>query len=598
MRETQIQTTYPAGMFLESLMAAECNGRMFELMGERVYSSLYKMMREEDVPKVESALETCRRFPGRLVEECVHVLTGESYATYIMEAHFLEDENKYYVELKNVAYSEKCLMETERENATARDLLTIAGGAYFSYLPESDVLRLFWMDFDQKIMLYDMPLAQWRDEMVEKGLIDKADEDVFRAFCHSVSKATDEQTYVFHGSVLSGGTVKEVYKVRFLTRMHGEEKIVEGVWMNINEQTGDVVDDYLCGSKLDSLTRILNKTSVSQYAEKAVDDGENPAIIMIDIDNFKSINDTYGHPFGDRAVAAVADIIKRVVGRQGVAGRVGGDEFMVVLKRYGDEVGLRSYLRGIRTNVAALFPEELGGSKMSCSIGVSRAGIDADNFDELYRIADKALYIAKQKGRNRYIIYKPELHGRFNTSDDIVDMKEIRESFFAEKDLDSFHLSMAEFVRGGMEKLPALLKQAADTLTSDRIVVFWGNGRESIAKFPPDEQLAGNHKEAFESKEYLELFKEDMLQVSNINMLEYTMPEQYQIYKSNNVRSILQHFLRGEDGSVMGFVSMERCDSMRGFPQLSQQLFKGMCRILNAVLLKEQEARRHENLDN
>lgn len=73
---------------------------------------------------------------------------------------------------------------------------------------------------------------------------------------------------------------------------------MEGVWLNINEQTGDVLDDYVTGNQLDSLTKLLNKRAIEQYAEKEVSGGANIAIVMIDVDNFKSVNDNYGHPFG------------------------------------------------------------------------------------------------------------------------------------------------------------------------------------------------------------------------------------------------------------------------------------------------------------
>lgn len=582
-----MQAEYPAGMFESSLFAAECNGQMYEFMGAFVYSSLFKMLSEKDIPRVEKALKRCRQAPGSVAEECVHMIGEDGYDTFIMNMSFRQDIEKYYIELQNLTISERLLKESEQEKRLLRDFMTIIGGTFFIYRPSDGHFSLFWMNYEQKVTLYSMPFEQWESEILEKGLVYQKDAAVFRSFCNAVRNASTEQIYLFHGGVLSDGRNQEAYRVKFLPRTNAGENVVVGAWISVNEQTGDALDDYVTGIHQDSLSRLLDKRAINRYAEDAVENGEEPAIVMVDIDNFKNFNDTYGHPFGDQVIASVADVIKRVVGSHGVAGRVGGDEFMIVLKDYGDELGMRNYLRGIRTNVMALFQDKLESNRITCSIGVARGGIDANNFMELYRIADRALYIAKQKGRNRYIIYKPELHGRFNTGSDDIDMKEIRDSFYSDKDLNRFNLYLADVVLYGRERLPALLEQTAHILCVDRILVFWGRKRELIGFYPAELCAVENKRELFENKEYIEIFRDDMLQISNTNLLEYTMPEVYAIYQENGTRSLMQHFLRGADGELFGFITVEECNTMRGFPKLAVQLFKNMCKIINAVLLRE-----------
>lgn len=593
----RMQVMCPAGRFGRSLMAAECNQQMFELLGEYIYSSLYKMMPQEDISRVERALEKCAEDPLIVVEECVHLIKSDGiYDTFIMSISLCRDGEKYYIELWNQTYNAELLEKSEKEKNFLKDFLTLSGGIFFTYRPLDGRFLMFWMDYEQKITMYDMTLDQWEGEMLSRGLVEGKDAVVFQTFCSSVRQTSGEQNYSFHGSILSGGKTKEAYQIRFVSRKHAGEPLVEGIWNNINEQTGDAMDDYITGINLDPLTRVLNKKAVNSYAETSVQNGEEPAIIMIDIDNFKNVNDTYGHPFGDQVVAAVADIIKKVIGGHGVAGRVGGDEFMIVLKNYGDELGLRNYLRGIRTNVTALFQDKVGDDKLSCSLGIARAGIDSNDFRELYRIADRALYIAKQKGRNRYIIYKPELHGRFNTSSDNLDMKEIRGSFYSDRDLNQFNIRLSEFVLHGRGKLPELLEQAAQVLAVDRILVFWGEQRKIIGSWPPELDCTENMKEIFEAPEYRNMFRNDMLQISNINMLEYSMPKPHAVYRESGTRSVMQHFLRDADGELFGFITVEECSTMRGFPKLATQLFGNMCRVINAVLLGEKL--KQENLDN
>lgn len=303
--------------------------------------------------------------------------------------------------------------------------------------------------------------------------------------------------------------------------------------------------------------------------------------------HFKDVNDTYGHMFGDQVIAATADVIKKVVGQNGAAGRMGGDEFMVVLTSYEDELDLRNYLRGIKTNVAALFQNKLNGNRLSCSIGASRAGVDSDDYKELFRIADKALYIAKQKGKNRFIIYKKELHGQFNVSENDYNMVEIRDSFYSEKDLNKFNELLADTVLNGSGSLPQLLEHAAHTLMVGRMMVLWGEDRSVIGVYPPEQQELEDNLGLFEGQQYLEMFKNDMLIITNVNMLEFTMPEMYAIYRKNKVSSLMQHLLRDKDGRCMGMVIAEEHNNPRHFPKLALQLFMSMCRILNMVLIKE-----------
>ncbi len=165
----------------------------------------------------------------------------------------------------------------------------------------------------------------------------------------------------------------------------------------------------------DSLTGLVEKTDIIKIARDRIDGRnlEGTALVVIDVDYFKSINDNYGHQFGDEVIKKVADIISAEVGNSGIAGRFGGDEFFIVLYNIESEEELRSILKGIKNKVSATFPDK-GIDKdnpLSVSIGAAVFPSGVDNYDDLFTLADHSLYLAKDKGRNRYIIYDPEKHG-------------------------------------------------------------------------------------------------------------------------------------------------------------------------------------------
>ncbi len=586
MNDSVLTEVYPAGRFDGALMVQDGNRQVFELLGEYLYSPLYKMVLKKDIKRLEAAVRSCSEEES--VDECVQLANAQGeYEKYIVSVRKNSGAGDYYIEFQNVSVNKQQTKDLKNRLLAAKDFLTVAGGFFFTYVPRTDHFHMFWMNYEQKVDVYDLDLDKWMDKMICDNLVAGQDKEVFNAFCAALREAEHGHEFSFRGCILTKGGNRDSYRIKFMPRCYEDETVVVGVWTIINEQTGNEVEGYVEGSYVDPLTRILNKRAITEYAEEAAASGGKIALVMIDIDNFKDVNDTYGHLFGDQVIAAIADIAKKVVGENGAVGRIGGDEFMAVLKKYEDELDLRNYLRTIKTRVASLFQDRLNGNRLTCSIGAARAGIDAGDYKGLFLIADKALYIAKQKGRNRFIIYKPELHGQFNVSADAYDMKEIRDSFYSEKDLNRLNELLAETVINGSSSLNRLLEHAAHTLMVDRLVVIWGEERAVFAAYPADYLLKENIREILEGQQYQEMFHDDILVITNVNMLEYSMPEVYDLYRRNRVLSLMQHLLRDGEGRCMGMMLAEECTNMRHFPQLAVQLFENTCHIVNAVLIKE-----------
>ena len=155
-------------------------------------------------------------------------------------------------------------------------------------------------------------------------------------------------------------------------------------------------------SEHDLLTGLYNKISFEQAVEagiKECHDSKRIAILWIlDFDNFKHVNDEYGHQVGDEALKGFARILSRAFKRKDIIGRVGGDEFMVLMKEKPQSVArIDEIAKGILWKLDKM--KILSATHFSCSIGI---GIDFKgkyNFDELYQRADQALYQSKQNGK-------------------------------------------------------------------------------------------------------------------------------------------------------------------------------------------------------
>jgi len=155
-------------------------------------------------------------------------------------------------------------------------------------------------------------------------------------------------------------------------------------------------------ARIDVLTRLWNRRAIMELAAEELSSQTRPsiAILMIDIDHFKHINDNFGHPAGDEVLRAVAARLRKALRPDDAVGRYGGEEFLAVLSGVGQEEALQVSER-IRTEVVQKpICCEQGEITVSCSIGVAVSTTPAD-LDRLICMADSALYRAKSSGRNR-----------------------------------------------------------------------------------------------------------------------------------------------------------------------------------------------------
>ena len=163
-------------------------------------------------------------------------------------------------------------------------------------------------------------------------------------------------------------------------------------------------------SKRDLLTSLLNKKSFEEETVNAIatkDPNDVSVLLIFDFDNFKHVNDHYGHQIGDEVLKAFANILVRTFRAKDIIGRIGGDEFMVFMPGMTKET-LRRSEEISQEILKALDDLEVGpASHFSCSIGI---GTDASGyqFAQLYMLADEALYESKERGKACYVRFAAE----------------------------------------------------------------------------------------------------------------------------------------------------------------------------------------------
>lgn len=156
----------------------------------------------------------------------------------------------------------------------------------------------------------------------------------------------------------------------------------------------------------DSFTKLYNKITTEKKINQLIEERkeQNHVFVIIDIDNFKMVNDTLGHAFGDEILLKCTNNMKKIFGDNNIIGRIGGDEFVIFIPDYDSILDIEGNLELLRQKLCKEYKE--GSVKISISIGAALYPQDGRTFEELYNKSDKALYYSKKKGRNRVTFYR------------------------------------------------------------------------------------------------------------------------------------------------------------------------------------------------
>lgn len=164
-------------------------------------------------------------------------------------------------------------------------------------------------------------------------------------------------------------------------------------------------------AQMDPLTKISNRNAILQYLDSLFDNHINlsgNALIFLDLDGFKSVNDTYGHLMGDSLLVQIAVILKNKVRRNDLVARYGGDEFLALIRNVESKESLKAIGEKLVSEIAK--PILIDGTNLhvTVSVGIALYQSSMKNANSFIKAADEAMYSAKREGKNRFIIYSDD----------------------------------------------------------------------------------------------------------------------------------------------------------------------------------------------
>ena len=526
------------------------------------------------------------------ITDYIHPDDVESFKKFVEDKSFTGGEEVFRLKKKNNGWhynvvrihTEKGMVENRRnigveiididesvgDYETAMDslsrvrlLMSLTDEFAFIYDKATNMFKMFKYDRFNRIILYDMDIDQWKREMLSKSYVKYDEKAMLDTLVLNMKTYADSFSIKMNCAIRTQSDIFEA--VRFIGTVHNESsgnKIIVGRVVS-DESVGhaSTAMEIMNELQYDSLTGVYNKKTITEYAKKRISEEKEKRIVIaiLDVDHFKSVNDTFGHLYGDKVLARVGGRLKEIVGEDGVIGRIGGDEFMIVFNGLDDDQVLRGMLRAIRTQIKWEFAEDFENLSITCSIGASIFPVNGRDYEDLFKKADCCLYIAKEKGRDRYVFFRDEMHRASyeamlnqNQLNAMKNPREIREL----KNVASF---MENAMTDSRKAVLDAMRHMKDTFGIDNINIYYGEGMKKVYSFGSDIPEAKDAMYVF-SEEFQELMGENerFLQIGFADTFSDITPDFCGRMKAERIASTIQCYI-GDKRNIKGLVTFNKC---------------------------------------
>lgn len=327
--------------------------------------------------------------------------SGKDIINYIARIE-KTDNNRVTVIIIDNVYSAAEYNKIHKEKITYATALSLSSEVFFEYCGETDSLTFIY-NIEGSYNVCNVKVEKFRENFFENRYIFDLDkEEAYKIFRNPPQESAEYEIrlrvktcddFKWHHVHIQNVNVGRLYY---------------GTILNIDKRKKE---EYELKKKAlyDPLSKVYNRAAAIEIIDGLLlgyGQENRYSLFVIDIDNFKMINDKFGHLYGDAVISMTGKIIKNIVGKDNVVGRFGGDEFFVFTKTY-DRSQLNKILENIRVSMMNLRLDKSAEHDISCSIGVT-IGNGNVSFEELFKQADSALYDAKKLGKNKAVFFSGE----------------------------------------------------------------------------------------------------------------------------------------------------------------------------------------------
>lgn len=565
-----------------------------QISGNDAYLVYTRYIHPDDVDRFNKAIENYRENNQYTV---VRMLFQDGkyhlMLTRIEDGGISEEKGQLYnIKILDAA-AVIALIDTLNEEAERyASYLGMTDNILFSYDIEKDDFRIFMVtDGKQTMSFYNGGLGDWKESRIKSDALEHNAAQELETFCNALYNGEKffkrEMTVNLLNKI--GRIDKCAIKGKTILSEDGTSLVI-GV-ITIDESADARGAEAYAGisDMKDPGTDLLNKRAITDYVRNLIDSkpDKNVTIAIIDVDDFKTINDTYGHMFGDEVLYKVADILRDAVGRKGLCGRIGGDEMFIVMEGLKDDEGIRNVLRTVRNNVSWLYHDDPRNiNKITCSIGSATYPYDARDYDELFKIADKMLYLAKEKGKNRYIIYHEDIHREYVYGmGRIVDLTE--KVFYRYHKMDVVNTIIREYREATDKRRQELLEMIVVAFDLDTIILYDQKLGTKYILYG-EQRMSEDNGSYLKEDNYIPGFREDgLFAIDNINFFEVKAPALYKVYSKYGITQAVQYIIGGNIKKNNNIISFARFKQNKKWAEMDMNFLAVIGDYIGNTFLKE-----------
>ncbi len=417
---------------------------------------------------------------------------------------------------------------------------------------------------------------------------------------NSLEKGSNYETAEVRLATAKGHYIWCRFRASALRDELGNLKKIAGIIINIDAEK-KTQQNLLDRADRDSLTKLLNKHAARRKAElylQQMGHQAHCALLIIDLDNFKRVNDQYGHLFGDSVLTKVSSEIQQLFRSQDIIARIGGDEFMVLMRGISDRSLVENRCRQLLQALHSAFQSQHLVLPLSCSIGAALAPEHGNVYVELFQYADQALYQAKHLGKDSFVFYDSQLlptafpQRNPTAINNRIDSDE--EPGMADGSIVQYAFRQLYTSRDVSRSINDILDMAGRQLNVSRVYIFENSPDNRFCSntyewcnegIQPEIQYLQNISYERDIPGYAQNFNEEgIFYCPDITVLSKPV---YDILAPQGIKSMLQCAIR-EGSTFRGYIGFDECVTQRFWTKEQIQLLTYFSEMLSVFLLKKQ----------
>lgn len=421
------------------------------------------------------------------------------------------------------------------------------------------------------------------------------DEAIFKDWMQSTYKKMHTPHFEFRFKTVENNYIWMRSRSSAVCDQNGLPIKAIGVFNNIDQQK--VTINYLKQkSQQDSLTKLYNKEETRRYIEKCLATcapDEKSAMIIVDIDNFKGINDHLGHQFGDTVLVEISEKIKNLFRDTDIVGRLGGDEFVIFMRGITNDTAIYDKASTLTNALRNTYFGENKKYNVSGSIGIAYYPQHATDFKTLYKLADIALYQSKNKGKDCYTIYHDDMADALtDTRTPLESLERFVASYFEDDPIYNIFEMLYE-TKDMHTTIHMILALAGKRFHVDRAYIFEhsddgklsSNTYEWCADGVASEMDTLQNISTADLNDFLAAYNKDgMFYCNDIKTLD---PFSYETLNRQGIKSFL-HCAISNEGERKGFIGFDDCKQQRVWRSEEIAMLNYISKVLSIFILKKQ----------